>query len=121
MARPAAASSRSLVVSAAGILAGQPVYIVGLEHPAEQALDYEALALLNLSTTQQLAQQLGAVQQQLATLHSQLAAIQRLNGELLLDHNKQEDLRQQLNLLQSQQAATFSSGRPRRSFSWLAE
>lgn len=121
VARPAAAGSRLLVVSAAPGLASQPVLVVGPEHPAEPALDYEALALLGLRTTQQLAQQLATVQQQLVALRSQLVAIQKLNGELLLDHASQEELRQQLNALQSQQAATFSSGRSRRIIGWPAD
>jgi hypothetical protein len=122
VARPAAAGTRSLVVSAAGRLAGHPVFVAGLEHPAEQVVDYAALALLELNTTQQLAQQLATVQQQLNALHRQLDATQKLNGELLLDHAKQEDLRQQLNLLQSQQAATsFSGGRSRRTLGWLVD
>jgi|GEM_PF-4141723 len=121
VARPAAAGSCSLVVRAAPGLAGQTVFVVGLEHPAEQAPDYQALALLQLRATQQLAQALLAVQQQLAALRSQLAATQKLNGELLLDHAKQEDLRQQLNALQSQQAAAFSTGRPRRIIGWQAD
>ena len=49
VARPATAGSHTLVVSAEPGLASQSVFVVGLEHPAEQALDYEALALLNLS------------------------------------------------------------------------
>ena len=121
VARPAAAGSRLLVVSAAPGLAGKPVFVVGLEHPAEQALDYEALALLGLSTTQQLAQELASVEQQLAALRSQLTATQKLNGELLLDHAKQEDLRQQLNVLQSQQAAAYSGSRSRRLIGWQAD
>lgn len=120
VARPAAAGSCSLVVGKAPGLAGQTVFVVGLEHPAEQAPDYEALTLLGLSTTQQLAQELRAMQQQLAALRSQLAATQKLNGELLLDQAKQEDLRQQLNMLQSQLAA-YSNGRPRRGAGWLAD
>lgn len=121
VARPAAAGSRTVTVSGGGGSLGRVVWVVGLEHPAGAAVDYEALAALSLRTTQQLAQQLASVQQQLAALRSKVAATQRLNGELLLDHAEQADLRQQLHLLQSQQAATFSAGRPRRALGWAAD
>lgn len=121
VARPAAAGSHLLVVSAAPGLVGQPVFVVGLEHPTEPALDYEALALLGLRATQQLAQQLVAVQQQLVALRSQLAAAQQVNSALLLDHAEQEDLKQQLSLLQSQQAAAFSVARQHRGAGWLTD
>ena len=91
-------SQGSLVVHAEAGLVRQPVFVVGLEHPARPAIDYEALALLGLSATQQ------------------LAAAQQVNGALLLDHAEQEDLKQQLHLLRSQQAAQ----RQRRLIGWSA-
>jgi len=121
VAQPAAAGSHRLVVHAVPGLAGQPVFVVGLEPSASLAIDYEALARLNLAATQQLAQQLAAMQAQLASLHDQLTAARQLNSALLLDHAALQDLKQQVSLLLSQQAATFSATRQRRGTSWLAD
>lgn len=121
VARPAAAGSHVLVVSAQPSLAGRPVFVVGLEHTAEQAIDYQVLALLSLGATQQLAQQLATVQQQVAALRSQLTAAQQVTSALLLDHAEQESLKQRLNLLLSQQAAAFSAAHQGRGISWLAD
>ena len=61
------------------------------------------------------------MQAQLASLHDQLAAARQVNSALLLDHAALQDLRQQVSLLLSQQAATFSATRQRRGASWLAD
>lgn len=121
VARPAAVGSCTLVVRGTPELAGQPVFVVGLEHPVVQAIDYEILALLSMKATQELARQLAAGQQQLAGLRDQLAAARRLNGALLLDHAALQDLQQQLSHLQAQQAAAFSATQRRVSTGWAAD
>lgn len=121
LARPVAAGSHTLIVRGAPGLAGKAVVVVGMEHAAVPTIDYETLALLGLSATQELAGQLAAVQQQLAGLQRQLAAARQLNGGLLLDHVELQDLRNQLRHLQAQQAASFSATHRRPTSGWLAD
>ncbi len=71
---PAPAGPVLRVRGAAGqvaALAGQPVFVFGLEHADVRAVDYEALAMLNVSATQELARQVAALQAQNATLRAQ--------------------------------------------------
>jgi hypothetical protein len=121
VARPAAAGSCTLVVQHVPGLAGQPVFVVGLEHAAVQTIDYELLALLSLRAAQAQAHQLDTVRQELASLRSQLAAARQLNGGLLLDHVELQDLKAQLRHLQAQQAASFSAAHRRPVTGWAAE
>ena len=65
LARPAAAGARALVLRGAAALAGGQVFVFGLEHPDVRAVDFEALAMLNVSATQELARQVRKLQQQL--------------------------------------------------------
>ncbi|MBF9223100.1 tail fiber domain-containing protein [Hymenobacter ruricola] len=73
VARPAAVGTRALVVRDAGALAGARVFVFGLEHPDVRAVDYEALAMLNVSATQELARQVAALQRQSAALAARAA------------------------------------------------
>jgi hypothetical protein len=68
LARAAAPGSRALVLRGAAALAAAPgeVFVFGFEHADVRAVDYEALAMLNVSATQALARQLRALQQQAA-------------------------------------------------------
>jgi hypothetical protein len=74
VARPAAAGSRTLVVRGATELKGQPVFVYGLEHADVRAVDYEALSMLNVSATQELARKVQALEQQNAALQTGAAA-----------------------------------------------
>jgi len=66
VARPATAGNRQLLVRGAQALAGSAqVFVFGLEHTDVRTVDYEALAMLNVSATQELARQLAAAQAQL--------------------------------------------------------
>lgn len=114
VARPAAPGSRVLLVK--GAVDRGPVFVFGLEQPAVPTLNYEALVSVGLQATQALAEQVQALQQQLADLQQQLTAARQLNGRLLQDQLDIQDLKQQLNLLQSQQAATFSAAHQYRPF-----
>ncbi|MDB5268610.1 MAG: hypothetical protein JWP58_1650, partial [Hymenobacter sp.] len=71
-----AASGATLTVRGARQLAGQPVFVFGLEHDDVRTVDYEALAMLNVSATQELARQLAELKQQNAALRQQQAASQ---------------------------------------------
>ncbi|RTQ51569.1 tail fiber domain-containing protein [Hymenobacter gummosus] len=66
-----AASGQQLVLRGARQLAGQSVFVFGLEHPDVRSVDYEALAMLNVSATQELARQVQELQQQNARLQQQ--------------------------------------------------
>jgi len=76
----AAAGSQQLLVAGAESLADAPaqeVFVFGLEHPDVRTVDYEALAMLNVSATQALAQQVQELQelrQTLPELHRRLAS-----------------------------------------------
>ncbi|MDO7877801.1 glycine-rich protein [Hymenobacter sp. ASUV-10] len=74
VARPAAAGARMLTVRRAQALAGAEVFVYGLEHADVRAVDYEALSMLNVSATQELARQLAALQARAATADAQAAA-----------------------------------------------
>ena len=71
LARPAAAGARTLVLRHAQALAGTPVFVFGLEHADVRAVDYEALSMLNVSATQELARKVAALEQQNAALRQQ--------------------------------------------------
>ncbi|WP_139923110.1 tail fiber domain-containing protein [Hymenobacter sp. DG01] len=82
----------ALVVRGARQLAGQAVFVFGLEHPDVRTVDYEALSMLNVSATQELARKVALLEQQNAALQQQLQA-------------QQGRLDQQQTSLTSQQAA----------------
>ncbi len=71
-----AATGPTLLVRGGRVLAGRPVFVFGLEHPDVRTVDYEALAMLNVSATQELARQLVDLQRQNAQLRQQHAALQ---------------------------------------------
>ncbi|MDO7877797.1 tail fiber domain-containing protein [Hymenobacter sp. ASUV-10] len=73
VARPAAAGSRALVVRRAQALAGGAVFVYGLEHADVRAVDYEALSMLNVSATQELARQLAELKARAATAEAKAA------------------------------------------------
>ncbi|MBH8569255.1 tail fiber domain-containing protein [Microvirga sp. STS02] len=66
-----AASGITLVVRGVRQLAGQAVFVFGLEHADVRTVDYEALAMLNVSATQELARKVAALEVQNATLKQQ--------------------------------------------------
>ncbi|MDO7877427.1 tail fiber domain-containing protein [Hymenobacter sp. ASUV-10] len=66
-----AASASTLVVRGAKELASQKVFVFGLEHADVRTVDYEALAMLNVSATQELARKVAALEQQNAALRQQ--------------------------------------------------
>ncbi|GAB2940123.1 hypothetical protein GCM10027048_00460 [Hymenobacter coalescens] len=65
------ASGQELLVRGARQLAGQPVFVFGLEHADVRTVDYEALAMLNVSATQELARKVAELEKQNATLRQQ--------------------------------------------------
>jgi hypothetical protein len=65
--RPAAAGSRTLLVRPAGTLAGGQMFVFGLEHADVRAVDYEALGMLNVSATQELARKVAGLEARAAT------------------------------------------------------
>ncbi|RAK63226.1 tail fiber domain-containing protein [Hymenobacter edaphi] len=75
-----AARGTTLLVRGARQLAGQQVFVFGLEHPDVRTVDYEALAMLNVSATQELARQLAELQQHNARLQQQVATLQATAG-----------------------------------------
>ncbi|MBF9220183.1 tail fiber domain-containing protein [Hymenobacter ruricola] len=87
-----ASASNTLVVRGARQLAGQPVFVFGLEHADVRTVDYEALAMLNVSATQELARQLAELQQQNAALKQQNTALQTSQSA---DHARLERLEAQ--------------------------
>ncbi|GAB2963979.1 hypothetical protein GCM10027048_36550 [Hymenobacter coalescens] len=77
LARPAAAGATTLTVRGAGALAAQPasqVFVYGLERADVRTVDYEALSMLNVSATQELARKVQALEQQNAALRQQATA-----------------------------------------------
>ena len=74
VAHPAAAGARHLTVRRAQALAGGAVFVYGLEHADVRAVDYEALSMLNVSATQELARQMAALQARAAAADAQAAA-----------------------------------------------
>ncbi|MBG8555546.1 glycine-rich protein [Hymenobacter guriensis] len=69
-----AAGSSTLLVRGVRQLAGQRVFVFGLEHADVRTVDYEALAMLNVSATQELARRVEALEKQNATLRQQAQA-----------------------------------------------
>jgi hypothetical protein len=65
LAEAAEAGSQQLLVTGAGNLADatEPVFVFGLEHSDVRTVDYEAVAMLNVSATQALAQQVQELQE----------------------------------------------------------
>ncbi|MCR5889265.1 tail fiber domain-containing protein [Hymenobacter sp. J193] len=68
------ASGKVLVLRGARQLAGQQVFVFGLEHADVRTVDYEALAMLNVSATQELARRVEALEKQNAALRQQAQA-----------------------------------------------
>ncbi|MDO7845789.1 tail fiber domain-containing protein [Hymenobacter sp. M29] len=66
-----AANGATLVVRGARQLAGQKVFVFGLEHADVRTVDYEALSMLNVSATQELARKVAALEAQNAALRQQ--------------------------------------------------
>ena len=71
LARPAAAGARTLVLRRAQALAGGKAFVFGLEHADVRSVDYEALSMLHVSATQELARKVAALEQQNAALRQQ--------------------------------------------------
>ncbi len=71
LARATAAGQPQLLVRGGQTLAGQRVFVFGLEHPDVRTVDYEALSMLNVSATQELDRQLETLKQQYARLQQQ--------------------------------------------------
>ena len=74
LARPAPAGATKLLLRRVGELAPGPVFAFGLEHADVRAVDYEALAMLNVSATQALAAKVAALETQNAALRQQQLA-----------------------------------------------
>ncbi|MDO7873516.1 tail fiber domain-containing protein [Hymenobacter sp. ASUV-10] len=74
LARPAAAGARTLVLRRATALAGTKVFVFGLEHADVRSVDYEALSMLNVSATQELARKVELLEKQNAALQAGSAA-----------------------------------------------
>ena len=110
LARPAAAGARTLVLRRAQALAGAggPVFVFGLEHADVRAVDYEALGMLNVSATQELARQVRALQQQNAALQARTAA---LETQTAADHASLQTVQQQLARLLSEGAPAAAQAR----------
>ena len=86
LARPAPAGARALVLRRAPALAGAPVFVFGLEHADVRSVDYEALAMLHVSATQELARQIKALQARNAALEATVHGQQTQLGALQADH-----------------------------------
>lgn len=100
LAEAAAAGSQQLLVAGADSLADTPdeVFVFGLEHADVRTVDYEAVAMLNVSATQALARQVAALHQQTTTLTEQYLA----------QGTQADELRATLHLLQQQVAGLVS-------------
>ena len=90
LARPAAAGARTLVLRRAQAVAGGKVFVFGLEHADVRSVDYEALSMLHVSATQELARQVqelkaqnAALQTGSATDHASLLTLQAQMARLL--------------------------------------
>ncbi|GAB2870907.1 glycine-rich protein [Hymenobacter ruber] len=66
-----AASGNSLTLRGARQLAGQEVFVFGLEHTDVRTVDYEALSMLNVSATQELARKVAVLEAQNVALRQQ--------------------------------------------------
>jgi len=100
LAEAAEAGSQQLLVTGADSLADTPeeVFVFGLEHTDVRTVDYEAVAMLNVSATQALARQV-------AELHQQNAA---LNAQCRAQGTQLDELRAAVPLLQQQVAGLLS-------------
>ena len=96
VARAAAAGESGLVLRRTGGLTAGPVFAYGLEHADVRAVDYEALAMLNVSATQELARQVAALTQQNAALRTRAAALETAAAQTATDHADLQTLKQQL-------------------------
>ncbi|QHJ07970.1 tail fiber domain-containing protein [Hymenobacter busanensis] len=80
-----AAAGNTLVVRGARQLVGQEVFVFGLEHADVRAVDYEALSMLNVSATQELARRVQELQKQNEALRrqtqTQQTALQQLQTQ----------------------------------------
>ncbi|MBF9220182.1 discoidin domain-containing protein [Hymenobacter ruricola] len=94
-----AAGGTQWLVRGAAQLAGQQVFVFGLEHADVRTVDYEALAMLNVSATQELARQLAELQKQNAVLKAEAAG-----NRAELQQFKAEASTQTANLAQRLQA-----------------
>lgn len=103
LAEAAEAGSQQLLVSGADSLADTPneVFVFGLEHADVRTVDYEAVAMLNVSATQALARQVEELHQQNAALNAQCQA----------QGSQADELRAALLLLQQQVAVLLSEPR----------
>ena len=97
VARPAGAGTRQVAVRGAGALAGAvPVFVFGLEHADVRSVDYEALAMLNVSATQELARRVELLQTQNAALQARAAALETAAAQAAADHASLQTVQQQL-------------------------
>ncbi len=85
VARAAGAGARTLTVRSAQTLAATPaeIFVFGLEHPDVRAVDYEALSMLNVSATQELARKVELLEKQNATLQARATQADADHASLL--------------------------------------
>ena len=100
LAEAAEAGSQQLRVTGANSLADTPeeVFVFGLEHTDVRTVDYEAVAMLNVSATQALARQVEELHRQNTVLHAQY----------LTQGTQLDELRAAVPLLQQQVAGLLS-------------
>ncbi|MCC3160253.1 tail fiber domain-containing protein [Hymenobacter sp. 15J16-1T3B] len=95
----------TLVVRGARQLAGQAVFVFGLEHSDVRTVDYEALAMLNVSATQELARKVAELEQQNAQLrqqnHAQGQRLDQQHASLQTQAAQTADLAQRLKALEN--------------------
>lgn len=96
MAWAAAAGESGLVLRRTDGLTAGPVFAYGLEQADVRAVDYEALSMLHVSATQELARQVAALTQQNAALHTRAAALEAAAAQATTDHADLQTLKQQL-------------------------
>ncbi|GAB3867421.1 hypothetical protein GCM10028824_09780 [Hymenobacter segetis] len=96
LARPAAAGTRTLVLRRARALAGTQVFVFGLEHPDVRSVDYEALSMLNVSATQELARKVEALEKQNTALAAKAAAFEGRAAQADADHASLVSLQEQM-------------------------
>ncbi|WP_456237613.1 tail fiber domain-containing protein [Hymenobacter monticola] len=103
------ARGNTLVVRGAQQLAGQEVFVFGLEHTDVRTVDYEALAMLNVSATQELARQLVELQKQNAALKADAAGSRADLKQFKAEASTQTaDLAQRLQALENMLGAKAS-------------
>jgi len=83
VARATAVGSRTITVRGAQALAHSKVFVFGLEHADVRAVDYEALSMLNVSATQELARKIEALEKQNAALQAKSAQADADHASLL--------------------------------------